>query len=131
MAVHVLLITHPGIGEAFKETATILLGEQSLTCVETLPVSWDMPAEEAWSVAHDLCVKRAENNDSVLVLSDLFGATPANISTRLAGLRHTAVVCGLNLSMLLKVLSYRHLPIEEVAEKALCGGIDGIIRPTS
>lgn len=66
----------------------------------------------------------------VVVLVDLFGATPSNAAIRAGteGLSIPSVlVAGCSLPMLLRALSYRDLPLGEVAEKLVAGGRNGIV----
>ncbi len=62
----------------------------------------------------------------MVILTDLYGATPSNIAASLSGQHATRAVSGVNLSMLIRVLNYPELSLDELAEKARSGGIDGI-----
>jgi len=63
----------------------------------------------------------------VLVLADLYGATPCNIGLSLSSLGvRLRCVSGLNLPMLLRVLNYAEKPLDELAEIAASGGRGGI-----
>ena len=68
-----------------------------------------------------------DEGDGVLVLTDAYGSTPSNIACRLGARRQVAVVTGLNLPMLLRVLNYPALPLDELKEKAVSGGRDGVL----
>lgn len=59
-------------------------------------------------------------------MTDLFGATPCNISQNLTHENELKIVSGLNLPMLLRTLNYAHLPLSELTQKAISGGIEGI-----
>jgi mannose PTS system EIIA component len=72
-------------------------------------------------------IKRLDQNRGVLVITDLYGATPGNIACRLLGRSDIQVVTGLNLPMLLKVANYAHEDLETLTQKALLGGKNGII----
>ena len=61
----------------------------------------------------------------VLVLCDLFGATPCNCAC-LAQCDKVRVITGCNLAMVLKIFNYAHLDVESLAHKALEGGKDHI-----
>ena len=63
----------------------------------------------------------------VLVLTDLYGSTPSNIACRLHRLSNVRVVSGINLPMLIRVLNYPDLDLDELAHKALTGGRDGVL----
>ena len=127
MAVNILLVTHPDVGAALKKTALVLLGGQLPARVETLAAPWAADADETLAAARALCDELGAGADGVLVLCDLFGATPANIGARLAAPRKVAVVCGVNRPMLLKALNYCHLALDALVEKAKRGGLDGVV----
>lgn len=125
MAVGVLLLTHESIGPALIEAARHVLGKLPLE-VESVEVGADSDPD----VMLRLSSKRAralDEGDGVLVLTDVFGATPCNVARRL-GDRGTPLVCvpGLNLPMLLRVLNYPEQPLAELAETAASGGRNGI-----
>lgn len=74
-------------------------------------------------------VEAVDGGDGVLILVDLFGATPANIAAQLARPGQVEVVAGLNLPMLLKVLCYRDaVPLSVMVEKAVAGGSAGVMK---
>jgi PTS system ascorbate-specific IIA component len=68
-----------------------------------------------------------DSGDGVLILTDMFGSTPANVAGRLARGRRHRVIAGVNLPMLVRVLNYRDLSLTELVNKALSGGHDGIL----
>jgi PTS system ascorbate-specific IIA component len=71
--------------------------------------------------------RRLDSGDGVLVLTDVYGATPSNIAERVAepGLAIHRV-SGLNLPMLLRVLNYAEQSLTELAQTAAHGGRSGI-----
>lgn len=71
-------------------------------------------------------VERLRELNGVLVLSDVVGATPCNIAARLAGLPDVRVLAGVSLPMLLRAVCYRTTPLEQLAEKAVAGGVNGV-----
>lgn len=64
---------------------------------------------------------------SILIFTDLFGATPSNIAAQLADGVHTKLVAGINLPMLLRAVSYRHESLDAVLSRAITGGIQGVM----
>ncbi len=124
MTVGLLLITHYDLGASLLETATKMLNACPLL-TKTLPVAENSDPElleaEARKMLQDL-----NRGQGVLVLTDLYGSTPANIASRLQD-RRTAAVSGINLPMLVRVLNYPQLDLEALIEKALSGGRDGVI----
>ncbi len=73
-------------------------------------------------------VGRVDSGHGVLILTDVIGATPCNLASKLIGDDHVAVVAGVNLPMLLRALCYRQDGLEEVMGKVLNGGVQGIVR---
>ena len=64
----------------------------------------------------------------MLILSDLYGASPSNLASRLHTLhRHCRRVSGLNLPMLLRVMNYPHLALDELTAVAARAPHDGAI----
>ena len=78
---------------------------------------------KAQGLANDL-----DEGDGVLVLTDLYGSTPHNITRHLHN--QTSTVSGLNISMLLRALNYANNPLSDLAEKAQQGGHKGICQET-
>ena len=75
---------------------------------------------------------QVKSETGILVLTDLIGATPGNVASRLAkpGVLDckVLVLAGINLPMLMRAISYRGDALESVAQKAMQGGQNGIIR---
>lgn len=126
MAVGILLVTHLGIGTALSAVAGRLLGRLPLA-VEAFEVSWDADPEAVLPAA-SAALRRVDGGDGVLVLTDMYGATPANLAARLAQLG-TPVrrVSGLSLPMLLRVLNYPELPLEDLPAVAAAGARNGVL----
>jgi PTS system ascorbate-specific IIA component len=126
MAVGILLITHPGIGAALVAAATRLLRQLPLaTAVYELPYDADMG--EALPQA-SAAMRKVDSGDGVLVLTDLYGASPSNLAAQLARLG-TPVrrVSALSLPMLLRVMNYAELALDELPAVAAAGARNGAI----
>jgi PTS system ascorbate-specific IIA component len=78
MSVAVLLITHDKIGQAMLDTAGKIIGNMPLT-IERLGISMNARLEDTLDKAHERIAKLDEG-DGVLILTDLYGATPSNIA---------------------------------------------------
>ncbi|BBD79490.1 PTS sugar transporter subunit IIA [Aerosticca soli] len=126
MSVGVLLMTHEAVGQALIAAARHVMPELPLR-VDAVEV----PAQADPDVMRELTARHAralDEGDGVLVLADLYGATPCNIGLSLADLGvRIRCVSGLNLPMLLRVLNYADKPLEELAEIAASGGRGGIL----
>lgn len=125
MSVGVLLLTHEAMGDALVAAARHVLGRIPMS-VEVIEVPADAEPD---LTLHDASqrARRLDQGEGVLVLSDLYGSTPCNIAQKLSdfGLR-THCVSGLNLPMLLRVLNYPELDLDQLAQTAASGGRGGI-----
>jgi PTS system ascorbate-specific IIA component len=69
----------------------------------------------------------AQGDGQVLVMVDVFGATPCNSARDAADGVRVRVVAGVNVPMLWRTLCYGHLPLAELLERALDGGASGVM----
>jgi len=122
MAVSLLIITHANIGESLVETAISMLGVSPLH-VDTIGVKNNQNPDDILAEAKALI----KDNSSTLVLTDMYGSTPSNIACHLQGQGLVRIVSGINLPMLVRVLNYPRLELDELVNKALSGGKDGVL----
>lgn len=122
--VGLLIITHNNVGGALFDAAISVLGSCPLP-FEILPVSQNCDPEERIEKAQSY-LKKLNQSDGVLVITDMFGSTPSNIATKLAS-DNVTIVTGLNLPMLIRVMNYPDLSLAKLAKKAVSGGQTGVI----
>ncbi len=125
MSVGLLIISHDGIGPALLGTAKSMLKDFPLR-TKLLTASRDSDPAELASSAIEL-IEELDDKEGVLVLTDLYGSTPSNIAQKFMNEKNICVVTGLNLSMLIRVFNYPQLGLDDLAEKAISGGKDGIV----
>ncbi len=127
MSVGILLLTHEGIGTALMAAATRLLRQLPLK-TEAFEVSYDADADVLLPAASS-ALRRVDTGAGVLILTDLYGATPSNLAAKLAQLG-TPVrrVSALNLPMLLRVMNYADLDLDELPAVAAAGARNGVIQ---
>lgn len=125
MSVALLLVTHKNIGPDMLAITSSILNEElnNTACVE-IPMDAD-PGKMTQSVDAALALLSTENG--VLILTDSYGSTPSNIANEFLCEENTALVSGLNLPMLIRVMNYRSLPLTELRDAAIEGGRNGII----
>lgn len=126
MAVGILLITHTGIGSALVAVASRLMNPLPLR-TEALEVPFDANLDAMLPQA-SAALRRVDGGDGVLVLTDLYGASPSNLAAKIAHLG-TPVrrVSSLNLPMLLRVLNYSELQLDQLPAVAAAGARNGVI----
>jgi PTS system mannose-specific IIA component len=125
MNVSVLLMTHEAVGNALIAAAHHVMPKLPLQVAAVeIPPQADPDVMRTLTARH---ARELDHGDGVLVLADLYGATPCNIGLSLGALGvHLRCVSGLNLPMLLRVLNYADKPLDELAEIAASGGRGGI-----
>ena len=126
MSVGILLVTHEGLGSVMLALATRLLRKLPLAC-EAFEVPFDVDPDHLLPQA-SAAMRRVDGGQGVLVLTDLYGATPSNIAAKLSRLG-TPVrrVSALSLPMLLRVMNYADLPLDELPAVAAAGARNGVI----
>lgn len=121
----ILIIAHGNLGESLIHCATHVMGHRPAQ-LECLAISnQDTPAVVLPKA--QALVASLDAGKGVLVLSDIYGATPCNIVTKLLQQDQVEGVAGVNLPMLVRVLNYRHEGLHACIEKAISGGRDGVV----
>ena len=119
----VVLCTHSNLGAALLETANMIVGEyEQATSVSVLP------EESGEDIVDKLlqAIREVDAGSGVLILCDMFGGTPSNVSlTQLSD--NVEVVTGANLPMLLKLYTSREGPLDEVARQIQSHGRENIL----
>jgi PTS system ascorbate-specific IIA component len=123
--VGILIVAHGAFGEALIHCASHVLGKRPLRVRQVGITVHDDP-DAILPQAQEL-VRQLDEGDGVLVLTDMLGATPSNIAARLAAPGRVEVVAGVNLSMLVRALTYRAQPLAAVVGKAISGGREGVL----
>ncbi len=122
----VLVISHEPLGTALIHCTRHIFGRMP-TQLAALDVIPDEDPEKAYEAARGL-LARINDGSGVIVLTDLFGATPSRIAARLADSRRVIVVAGVNLPMLVRVLTRRKgAEIGELVDSALPASRDALM----
>jgi PTS system ascorbate-specific IIA component len=121
----VLLISHGAIGETLLASAEAILGRKQAQ-VATLGVSRADDPDKVLVRARSLAAG-LDSGAGVLVLTDMFGATPCNVASRLLADGRVEGVSGVSLPMLVRVLSGRNGSLPAAVQRALSGGAEGVV----
>jgi mannose PTS system EIIA component len=127
----VLIIAHAPLAHALREIALHVFPDASAH-IAALDVQSDARPEDTLKLAEVMLSKLAEAvrkdaKNGCLLLCDVLGATPCNVATQLAVDPSTKLVTGVNVPMLLRAMTYRHEPLEQLAARAVAGGIQGVM----
>lgn len=122
--VGIVLVTHVDYGASLLRAAEFIMGPQN-DCT-SISVDASQEVDETLARLKD-AVARLGKGKGVLILTDMFGGTPTNLSLSLLDSGVIEVVTGVNLPMLLKVFSNRTLPVAELAASVGEAGSKGIV----
>ena len=125
----VLIVSHGEIGTALLHSASQILGGEPPQ-VATLSVWRQDDPDDLVLRAREL-IEGIDAGDGVLVLTDIFGATPGNVVSRLLADNHIEGVSGVSLPMLLRVLTGRNGSLSAAVKRALSGGSEGVVHMNS
>ena len=113
MSVRVLIVAHDRLGEEFLQAMRVIVPQAQ--GFEAVSIDPKQSVDEMRGLLVD-ALDRLEAGDGVLILTDMFGGTPSNISLSFLGERHVEVVTGMNLPMLIKLATLREeKSLEELA----------------
>jgi PTS system mannose-specific IIA component len=113
MSVGVVIVTHYRLGEEFLQVLRLIV--PGAPSYHTVSVDPQTPVDELRDEI-SRCLRAEDEGDGVLVLTDMFGGTPSNISLSFHDEQHVEVVTGMNLPMLIKLATQREeRPLEELA----------------
>jgi mannose PTS system EIIA component len=129
----ILIIAHTPIASAMLSFAEHVYGSipEHIQAV-------DIPAHEDAKISFErvlAAAKAVETHGELLVLTDVMGATPANVASRLMTQQNSSgmklkvqILAGLNLPMLMRAVSYKDDALDVLTQKTLQGGQNGILR---
>ena len=121
----VLIIAHDTLGDSLVRAVTHVLGsrppqfEAFGVAVGDDPLVLLQTAREA--------VARLDDGDGVLIVSDIYGATPCNLACKLLVPGRVEGLAGVNLPMLVRAFTYRTRGMDTLLKKAVSGGCDGVL----
>ena len=120
-----LVIAHAPLASALRAVAEHAYPDCAAS-LAAFDVSADMPADEVEAQAAALLARIG--TPEVLILTDVFGATPCNVAQRLADGVRVRVVTGVNVPMLWRSLCYADEPLDNLVARALAGATQGAMQ---
>jgi PTS system ascorbate-specific IIA component len=121
----ILIVTHGEIGTSLLDSASQILGARPQQ-VATLSVWRQDDPDDLVLRAREL-MEQLEDGQGVLILTDIFGATPGNVVSRLLEDGRVEGVSGVSLPMLLRVVTGRNGSLAAAVHRALSGGSEGLV----
>ncbi len=122
----ILIISHGTLGESLIHCASHVLNKRPSQLKQLSVTAQDDPLlllPQARAMIKDL-----DRGDGVVILTDIYGGTPSNIASKLLIPGKVEGVAGVNLPMLIRVLTYRDRELNLLVTKAISGGCEGVMR---
>ncbi len=123
--VGILVVAHNALGESLVDCVKHVLGEVPHN-LKVLSVYAEDDPQKKLEEGQAL-IKQLDSGGGVLILADIFGATPSNVGRQLCHSEHVMGVAGVNRPMLLRVVCYPNKTMPELARIALEGGRECIV----
>lgn len=124
----IFIIAHAPLADALR-ACVLHVFPDAHAHIAALDVQPNVPPEETQASASIMMAQLAQlpNIKATLVLTDIFGATPCNVALKLVDGVHSRLIAGVNLPMLLRAMTYRHEPLDQLVTRAVAGGVQGVM----
>ncbi len=120
----ILIVSHGRLGEELVNAAELILGK--IEAIDSVSITQAVESEKLIRLISKK-IKELDDGDGVLILTDMFGGTPCNISLPFLEKGRVEVLAGVNLPMIIAIAKDREgVSLEELSKKAKQAGIRGI-----
>jgi PTS system ascorbate-specific IIA component len=125
----IFLVTHATLGESLIQCACHVLNKRPPQIAQLGVSAQDDPLD-IMPLARSM-LGWVDSGEGVLLLTDIYGATPSNIAAKLIVPDKVELVAGVNLPMLLRALTYRDRDMQTLVKRAVGGACDGVLHVES
>jgi mannose PTS system EIIA component len=123
-----LIVAHEPLATALHAVAAHVFADRARAAVAVdVAADWSPERAEEAVLAAARQVAGTSPDGEVLILTDVFGATPSNAAQRVADGSRWRVVAGVNVPMLWRAFAYADLALDALVDKALAGGAQGVM----
>ena len=115
----IVIVAHGGLAPEYLAAVEHVVGKQSGVAAIAIAPDHDRDAKQA-----EICAAAdgVDSGDGVVVVTDMFGGSPSNLSLMACNPKDRKILYGANLPMLIKLAKSRHKPLREAVEAALAAG---------
>lgn len=121
----IFLLTHAAYGEALIQCACHVMNKRPPQIIQLGMSAQDDPLDALPLVRNMLNL--VDTGRGVLILTDIYGATPSNTAMKLLEPGRIEGIAGVNLPMLLRALNHRDKDMETLVTRTIAGGRDGVL----
>ena len=114
-----MIVAHGGLAQEYLAAVEHVVGKQSGVRVVSIDPEHDRVAKQA-----EICAAAdgVDTGEGVVMVTDMFGGSPCNLSLRACGPNDRKIIYGANLPMLVKLVKSRHQPLGQAVDAALAAG---------
>lgn len=126
----IVIVAHGGLAAEYLAALEHVVGPQEQVRSIAIAADYDR-ARKAAEIAE--AAENVDTGDGVIVVVDMFGSSPSNLSLPACAKSDRRILYGANLPMLVKLAKMRHIGVDEATKAALAAGrkyIDSIAGPT-
>ena len=126
--ISLIILAQEDLGRGLLNAIVHVLGKRPEQ-FDIQPIDYHQPQDEL-AQALAARIRKIYQGDGVLILADIYGSSHTNAACRLLEPGRIELISGVNLPMLVRLLNYRKLSMDELLRKAQSGGTEGIVRAT-
>ncbi len=115
----IVIVAHGGLAREYLAAVEHVVGKQQGIRAISIEEDHDRAAKQAEIIA---ATDSVDTGDGVIVVTDMFGGSPSNLSLRACLVKNRQILYGANLPMLIKLAKSRNLPVPEAVASALDAG---------
>ncbi|AXT26960.1 PTS fructose transporter subunit IIA [Ruegeria sp. AD91A] len=115
----IVIVAHGGLAQEYLAATQHVVGPQASLVAVAIEADHDRDEKQA-----EICraADEVDTGNGVVVVTDLFGGSPSNLSLRACAPQDRRILYGANLPMLIKLAKSRHLPIGDAVRQAMEAG---------
>ncbi|WP_208353872.1 PTS sugar transporter subunit IIA [Pseudaestuariivita rosea] len=115
----IVIVAHGGLAREYLAAVEHVVGKQEGMRAISIEIDDDRVAKQ-----NEICdaADAVDTGNGVVIVTDMFGGSPSNLSLRACGPQNRRILYGANLPLLVKLAKSRMLPVADAAEKARIAG---------
>ncbi len=115
----IVIVAHGGLAQEYLAAMQHVVGPQPGLSAVAIEADHDRDTKQA-----EICsaADHVDVGDGVIIVTDLFGGSPSNLSLRACAPQDRRILYGANLPMLIKLAKSRHLPVADAVRQAMEAG---------
>ncbi|MEM8732454.1 MAG: PTS sugar transporter subunit IIA [Pseudomonadota bacterium] len=115
----IVIVAHGGLAREYLAAIEHVIGAQPGILAISIEADHDREAKQA-----EICsaADSVDDGSGVVIVTDLFGGSPSNLSLNACKIQNRRILYGANLPMLLKLAKSRHVPVQDAVQSAMDAG---------